>query len=336
MGAKRIFVNELKAGLGIDQPFLVAQKDLRTTRGGDFYITLSLADKTGQVAARMWQASEAVYNAIPLEGFLQVRGRVEDYKGATQVIVDACRPLAAEKIAADDFLAVTERNVETMWSELLEILRAVKDRHIRLLIKKFVEDRQFVAAFQRSPASMFLHHPFIGGLLEHTLNLARCCRELLPMYPALNADLVLAGVLFHDMGKSAELQAGTAVTYTDRGQLVGHITIAAIWLQEKARLLAEESGEPFPQATLDLLQHIVLSHHGQHEFGSPKLPMVPEAYFLHYLDNLDAKMFMTVRDITADTDPRTSFTGFSKELQTRLYKRSAQGGGGEGGPKLFE
>jgi len=242
----RRFVTELKAGETLDQVFLVSQKELRTTRTGDLYITCTLCDKTGQLPARMWQATENFFNSIPTDGFLHVKGRTEDYRGTLQLIIEACRPYPKDKVDLSDFLPVTQRDVEEMWAEVTEILRGVKNRHLRLLIKKFVEDADFVAAFKRAPAAMQMHHPFIGGLLEHTLNVLRAAKLLLPMYPKLNADLVLAGVFFHDMGKAAELYAGTSIGYTDRGQLVGHITIGAIWLAERADAVAEETSEPFP------------------------------------------------------------------------------------------
>lgn len=322
MDAEHTFIKDLQANSPLDQVFLVVEKELRTTRKGDPYLLCTLADKTGRLSARMWQANEGFFQSIPVEGFLHVRGRVEDYKGTLQVIIEACRPWPKDKVNIEDYLAVTENDVEGMWAEMLELLRPVKNRHIRMLIKKFVEDRHFVESYKHSPAAMQMHHPFVGGLLEHTLGILRAAAALLPLYPKLSADLVLAGVFFHDMGKIAELHAGTSVGYTDRGQLVGHITIAAIWLQEKAANLAQETGEPFPPRTLDLLQHIILSHHGVHEYGSPKLPMIPEAYFIHYLDNLDAKMFMTFRDIEADADPTGSFTAYNRQLETRLYKHS--------------
>ena len=165
MDTQRRFVNEIKAGETLDQVFLVTGKELRTTRKGDFYVTCTLSDKTGRLPARMWQATESIFTAIPSEGFLHVKGRAEDYKGSLQFIIDACRPFPREQVELDDFLAVTQRDVEAMWSELLEILRGVKDRPIRLLIKKFVEDSDFVASYKRAPAAMQMHHPFIGGLL---------------------------------------------------------------------------------------------------------------------------------------------------------------------------
>lgn len=324
MKSQRLFAGRLAAGQALDQVFVVRDKDLRTTKSGSLYVHCTLCDRTGAVPARMWDATESIYNAIPVDGFLHVRGRTEDYRGTLQVIIQSCRPIAAEKVDLADFIATTDRDVEQMWSQLLEVLRRVKDRHLRLLIKKFVEDEQLVSAFKQAPAAMQMHHPFVGGLLEHTLNVARDAKLLLPLYPKLNADLVLTGTFLHDIGKTAELAAGTSVQYTDRGQLVGHITMAAVWVEQKAAAVAAETGKPFPPKTLDLLQHIILSHHGVHEYGSPKLPMIPEAYFIHYLDNLDAKMFMTVRDIEADTDPQASFTGYNKQLGTKLYKHSRE------------
>lgn len=322
MQEERIFVVDLAPGMAVDEVFVVRQKELRTTRKGDYYISATLGDRTGGVPGRMWQATESIFESIPLEGFLRVRGRVEDYKGAPQIIIDACRPVPPEKVHRVDFLPVTPFDIEEMWSELLEILRNIKSAPIRGLIKKFVEDKDLVAAFKESPAAVQMHHPYVGGLLEHTLNIARAAMALLPMYPQLNRDLVLAGVFLHDIGKSAELSGGLSIHYTDEGQLVGHITLASLWVQEKARLWAEELGEEFPHDVRNVLLHIILAHHGVHEYGSPKLPAVPEAFFLHYLDNLDAKMYMTAYHINNDADTSSRFTGWVGPLQTRLYKAS--------------
>ena len=324
MDKNRRFIRQIMPGETLDQVFLVRDKDLRTTKNGDLYIVCTLCDKTGKLSARLWQASESIYNGIPVDGFLHVKGRTEDYKGSLQFVIDGCRPYPTEKVDLDDFLPTTQFDVEKMWAELLEILRAVKHPALRLLIKKFVEDRKLVAAFKRAPAAMQMHHPFLGGLLEHTLNVARDAAALLPLYPQLNADLVLTGVFLHDIGKTAELTSGTSLNYTERGQLVGHITIAAIWVQERASAVAAETGEPFPPRAVNLLQHIVLSHHGLHEYGSPKLPSIPEAFFIHYLDNLDAKMWKTLNAIASDPDANNDFTPYLRDLETRIYKHSGE------------
>jgi 3'-5' exoribonuclease len=324
MNAKRRFINQLLPGETLDQVFLVRDKDLRTSKAGDLYLTCVLVDKTGQLPARMWQVSESIYNSITVEGFLHVKGRTEDYRGSLQFIIDALRPIAADKTDLADFLPTTRQDIEKMWEELLDILRAVKDRHIRMLVKKFCEDRDLVTAFKRAPAAMQLHHAFLGGLLEHTLNVARLAKAVLPLYPKINADLLLSGAFLHDIGKTGELNCGTTMSYTDRGQLIGHITLATIWVAQKAQAVAEETGEPFPPRTLDLVQHLILAHHGEYEFGSPRLPAIPEAFVLHYLDNLDAKIYMTTHAIENDADPKNNFTPFMRELQTRVYKRSGE------------
>lgn len=321
---ERRYINQLMPGEAIDQVFLVREKDMRTAKNGGLYLTCTLCDKTGTLPGRMWQVNETIYNGISVEGFLQVKGRVEDYKGTLQCIVDACRPYPSEKVDLSDYLAVTRHDIEQMWAELLEILRDVTDPRLRLLIKKFVEDRDLVAAFKRSPAAMQLHHAYIGGLLEHTLGVARAAKALLPLYPQVNGDLVLTGIFLHDVGKAAELAVSTTMNYTDRGMLVGHIAIAVIWVAQKATEIAVETSQPFPQKTLDLLQHIILAHHGSMEFGSPKLPCIPEAFLVHHLDNLDAKVWMTTNAIENDPDCNSSFTTYQKSMETRVYKHSRE------------
>lgn len=320
MDSERTWVSDLRAGQPVDEVFVVREKDLRTTKKGEYYISATLGDRTGGIPARMWQATESLFQGIPTEGFLHVKGRVEEYRGQPQIVFDACRPIAAEKVRVADFLPASQHDVEEMWAELTAFVRKIKNRPLKLLLKKFTEDTKLVAAVKKAPAAVQMHHPFQGGLVEHTLNIARAAEAMLPLYPQLNADLVRAGVFLHDLGKSAELSGGLAIHYTDRGMLVGHLAIACMWVQEKARELQAELGETFPHKTITLLQHLILSHHGQHDFGSPKLPAVPEAFFIHYLDNLDAKMWMTDHAIAEDADESSDFTSFIRQLETRLYK----------------
>ena len=324
MDKQRRFVNQFMAGETVDQLFLVRQKDLRTTSNGQLYVACTLADKTGHVPARMWQVSEAIYNSIPAEGFIQVKGRTELYKGALQLVIDALRPWPAEKVNLADFLATTPQDIDKMWAEVVEILAAVKDKPLKALIKKFMEDHALVERFKRSPAAAQLHHAYIGGLLEHTLGVLRAAKALLPLYPKLNADLALAGVFLHDIGKAEELTGGTTLSYSDRGGLVGHIAIAVVWVAQKAQAVGEEMGEPFPARTLDLVQHLILSHHGSYDFGAVKLPAIPEAFLLHHLDNLDAKVYMTLNAIENDPDPSASFTAYMRQLETRVHKKSGE------------
>jgi 3'-5' exoribonuclease len=320
--AERRYISELTPNEVIDEVFLVHAKDMRKTRKGDFYIDATLGDRSGKIKARMWQANEGLFTGIPTEGFLRVKGRTQDYQGTLQLIIEACRPVSDEKVYMDDYLVTTELDVEVMWAELLDVMRGIKDEPLRLLIKKFTEDIPLVTEYKKAPAAMQMHHPYMGGLLEHTLNIVHLAKVILPLYPRLNADLLLAGIFLHDIGKTGELTSGMAIHYTERGQLVGHITMAAVWIQEKATLVAADMDEPFPIKTINLLQHIVLSHHGVHEYGSPKLPAIPEAFVLHYLDNLDAKMFMTFNAIDNDADLESEFTSYLRSLETQIYKHS--------------
>ncbi|GAG00316.1 unnamed protein product, partial [marine sediment metagenome] len=196
----------------------------------------------------------------------------------------------------------------------------IKSEPLLLLIKQFIQDEALMEQFRRAPAAAQLHHAYLGGLLEHTLNVLELALLVIPRYPRVSLDLVLAGTFLHDIGKTAELTYDTSFGYTDSGQLVGHITLAAVWIQEKAKQAEAETGQPIPKELLAMLQHVVLSHHGSHEFGSPKLPAFPEAIAVHYLDNIDAKLHLYLREIDADPDEQSHWTQFQRSLDTRIYK----------------
>jgi 3'-5' exoribonuclease len=318
----RSFIADMTAGEQIEsQVFLVASKDLRTTTNGSLYIHAVLTDKTGQIPARMWQASEVLYKALPDGGFVDLKGRVESYKGNLQFIMDAIRPLDQADVDLSDFLPATDADIEKMWQRIVELLRQIKNKHVRLLVKKFVEDDELVSRFKRSPAAAIMHHAYIGGLCEHTLNVLEIAGLVIPRYPEVSLDLVLAGLFLHDIGKTAELNCDTSFSYTTQGQLLGHITMAVNWVEERCAQIAAETGEPFPENIKWSLQHIILSHHGQYEFGSPKLPATPEAIAIHYIDNLDAKLNTYVNAIKTDRDEDSPWTNYYNSLGTKVFKQ---------------
>ncbi len=315
------FINEMQPGGQIaDQIFLIASKDLRTTTNGSLYIHAMLADKTGQMVARMWQTTEGQYKMMPSGGFMRFRGRIESYKGNLQFIIDGMNEVKTEEVRMADFLPTTERDVDEMWEQVKSILRAIKDRDLLQLIKYFVEDEKLVANFKRAPAAVAMHHAYIGGLLEHTLNLLELARVVIPRYPELSLDLALAGLFLHDIGKTEELKYATNFQYTDQGQLLGHLVHCVIWIEEKVREVEKATGKTFPQEKKWTLQHIVLSHHGEYEFGSPKLPAMPEAIAVHYLDNLDAKIHQCLSAIQDDKDDESNWTEYVRALGRRIYK----------------
>ena len=332
-----VLIENLKAGESFeDRVFLVSQKDLRTTNNGSLYIHMGFVDKSGQVLGRIWQATQQMYNIIPEGGFIAMRGRVESYKGNLQVIGEAIRPLKRDDVDLSAFLPSTKYDVNKMWEKVLATLRTVENKHLLALIKAFVSDEALVEQFKRAPAAVTNHHAYIGGLLEHTCSLLGLASRIFGAdakaeshFPNVSRDLVLVGLFLHDIGKPTELTYDTNFAYTSTGQLVGHITQAAIWIDRKAEEASKASGEPFPSDLKDLLTHIVLAHHGTYEFGSPRLPACPEALAIHYLDNLDAKINMAMTSIDDSKNDDSDWTQYVRPLESRIFKKDVMGVRGE-------
>lgn len=317
----RRYIQELGPGEHVDdQVFLIASKDLRTTTQGTLYIHAVLADRTGQVPGRMWQASEDIYATLPEGGFARFKGRTENYKGSLQFIIEAIRPVSTEDVELAEFLPRTDQDVDAMWARVVAILRGIQHPDLRRLVDKFLADQELMQRFRTAPAATALHHAYLGGLLEHTLNLLEMALLVIPRYPKLSLDLVLAGLFLHDIGKTAEISYQTNFGYTDPGQLLGHLVQATLWVEKKCELIEADTGQPFPERLRWVLQHIILSHHGRYEFGSPKLPAVPEAIAIHHLDNFDAKVIMYLSEIEKDRDPQSNWSNFNRVLETKVYK----------------
>jgi 3'-5' exoribonuclease len=333
---QRSFIKELAPGMVLeDEVFLISSKDLRTASNGSLYIHCVLADRTGQLLARVWQATEQMYAQLAEGGFHRFRGRVENYKGALQFIIDAMMPCDPNTIDLGDFMPQTTEDIDKMFERVKEILRGIKNKYVLNLIKQFVTDEDLMARFRKSPAAIQMHHAFIGGLLEHTRNVLELALLVVPRYPDVSLDLVLAGLFLHDIGKTHELTYDTNFAYSNEGQLVGHIVQAAIWIDRKITAVEAELGEPFPADIRNALLHIILSHHGQYDFGSPKLPALLEAVAVHYIDNLDAKLNMYLTRIQSDNDPASDWTDYVRSLDVKIFKTDVMGirkppGGGNG------
>lgn len=326
MRAFRRTIASLQAGEMLeDEIYLVSQKELRTTNNGGLYIHAVLVDKTGEILARMWNASQDLYLSLPERGFAHFRGRVESYKGRPQFIIDGIRAAETHEVDMADFMPATRHDVDQMWDRLKQILRGVKNRHLLALAAKFINDEQFVAGFKQAPAATKNHHAFVGGLLEHTLSLLELAALVIPRYPHVSLDLVLVGILLHDAGKIRELSCHAGFDYTTEGKLIGHIVLAVLWLHEKAREIEAQTGQPFPPEIENALKHIILSHHGKYEFGSPRLPATMEAVAVHYLDNLDAKLHQFQYTIERDIDEHDEWTAYVPSLETKIYKPDVMG-----------
>jgi len=314
--AERKWIKDLRTGDDVEAVFLLAHKELRESRKGSLYINGDVMDRSGTMPKRKWDATEALFESVAVQDFVRIKGRVESYKDTLQLIVKVIEKVPEDTVCVSDFMPTTDQDVDKMEQGLRKVLRTVEEPKLLELLAEFFNDSDFMAKFRQCPAAVQFHHAYLGGLLEHTLSLAKLAVRVLPDYPALRKDLLLVGVFLHDIGKARELSWDRGFTYTDEGELVGHIVLGVAMLDEKARQV-----EDFPPPLLDSLKHLVLSHHGQYEFGSPKLPCTAEATALHYLDNLDAKMHAFHKAVQTDRDPESDWTEYSRMFGRRLYKR---------------
>jgi 3'-5' exoribonuclease len=333
MVMNRRFVEQFTDGENVDEVFLVADKQLRANRNGNLYLQLELRDRTAAMGARLWNASDHLANSFEAGDFLHVKGKVQLFQGALQMILSHIDRVTSEKVELTDFLPHTSQDVEKLLGRLRGFLSKLSSSHLRALADVFLMDEEFVRDFCHAPAGIRNHHAYIGGLLEHVVTLMDAADRLLPLYPDLDRDLLLMGVFLHDVGKVRELSYKRAFAYTDEGQLIGHLVIGVEMLAEKVRQVPDLTSEPFPTELLLRLKHMILSHHGTYEFGSPKLPMTPEAIALHHLDNLDAKVHSFTRDIREDRSS-SSWTPFNQGLQRKLFKGNSNGTDGEYSPAL--
>jgi len=315
-----LFVKDIQPGRQLNETYLVTQPVLRNTTKGDLYIAMFLSDKTGKLNGRMWQATEAIYQGIPSEGFVQIRGKSELYQNALQLIVNDLVVVDADNVSLEDYLPRTEKDTDAMFGEIKEILSAgVQNEQLKALVAEFLGDENLMKNFRTAPAAMKLHHAYLGGLLEHTHGMMKTAAAILPNYPKIQAQLVLAAIFLHDMGKTAELSYEAAIAYTNRGQLIGHVVGGVEMINEKVMALSQK-GRPVDPDILDSLCHIIVSHHGQYEFGSPKLPATAEAFMVNFIDDMDAKMNQVPSEIDADSG-NSDWTAWVSSLQSRLYKK---------------
>ena len=321
----RRFVLQMTDGETVEEVYLVSDKQLRANRNGNLYLQVELRDRTGAISARLWNAGEHLFRSFETGDFLQVKGKVQLFQGALQMILSHIERIEAEKIELADFLPHTEHDVSKLLERLRGILLRLGNPHLKALVECFLMDDEFLRGFCQSPAGVRNHHAYLGGLLEHVVTLLDAAERLLPLYPELDRDLLLAGIFLHDIGKVRELSYSKAFAYTDEGQLVGHLIIGVEMLTEKAAKVPDLTGEPFPPELLLRLKHMILSHHGSYEFGSPRLPMTPEAIALHHLDNFDAKVHSFTRDIREDRNTTSAWTPYNQSLQRRLFKGSIDG-----------
>ena len=313
---KTHFVSEFEPNQLVTSFFLVHQKEVRLNKSGQSYLSMLLADRTGVVDAKMWEGAEEAAAAFDRDDFVKIRALVQVHRHKPQLNVHKIRRAGAGEVDVADYFPRTEKNVDEMWTELRAAVAAIAEPHLRALADSFLDDPEIARRYRTAPAAKTVHHARIGGLLEHVISLLRLCRFAAGHYSFVDPDLLIAGAVLHDLGKIYELTYERSFGYTAEGQLIGHISMLLNLIQQRAAAIPG-----FPPKLQTLLEHVVLSHHGREEFGSPKRPMIPEALLLHHLDNLDSKMECMRAAIAGDRNLEGVWTSYNAALETAVLKK---------------
>src|SRR6202171_1665204 len=297
----------------ITSSFVVVSKQIKPKKSGEPYLALTLGDRSGHLEAKMWDNVEEVLDAFHQDDFLKIKGLVNKYKNRFQLTVHKLRKLGESEIEFADYLPKTTKNIDELWQTLSDFVASIRSPHLRSVIQAFMADPEIAAAYRNAPAAKTLHHAYIGGLLDHVVSLFRSCDLMCTNYPQINRDLLLTGAFLHDIGKIHELTYNRSFSYTTRGPLLAPMIIELEMLQAKLALLPG-----FPEELKTMIEHLIISHHGQYDFGSPKLPMFPEALMLHYLDDLDSKMEAMRAHFEREAASEGPWTGYNSSLSRPL------------------
>tara|TARA_R110002049_G_scaffold2750_9_gene22347 strand:+ start:18249 stop:19211 length:963 start_codon:yes stop_codon:yes gene_type:complete len=318
----RISIAELSDGQQIDQAFRAADKQLRVNRQGGKYILMRLADRTGTIAGMQWNADERIFESFDRGDYVFCRGRTQIHNGNLQVIVTEVQRMDPSEVDAADFDRFDQAESNRLMTRLRELIAGIRNAYLRRLGEVYLADDALMKQLAVAAAAVSNHHAYPGGLLRHTIDLMEICQWLAPRYPQLDGDVLMFGAFLHDLGKVEELTGGGEATYTDRGQLLGHLVIGVQMIGEKIRQLEESSGEAFPAELRLHLEHLIVSHHGNLEYGSPKVPMTLEAITLHHIDNLDAKITSFTSLIESDVSGDSNWTNYQPSIGRKLWKQS--------------
>ncbi|MEO7144718.1 MAG: HD domain-containing protein [Bryobacteraceae bacterium] len=313
---KSPYVNELQPNQTVTAIFLVHSKDVRQKRTGEPYLSLLVGDRTGELDAKMWDNVTEIAGAFERDDFVRVKGLLQVHQNRPQLTIHKVERIAESEVDFSDYFPASKRAPAEMAAELAGIVDGIGNPHLKGLLKAVLDDPSIARGFERAPAAKTIHHAFLGGLLEHVLSMCGLARMAAAHYKYADLDLLLTGVLLHDIGKIRELTYERSFGYSSEGQLVGHISIGLRLMYEKLAGLPD-----FPEKLRVLVEHMVLSHHGQLEFGSPKLPMFPEAMLLHLLDNMDSKMETMRGLIERDSQLEGCWTGYSTALERSVLKK---------------
>jgi len=313
---KKMFIKDIRSGDRIDDVFVLSEKTMSQKKDGNNFLNIAIADKTGTIKGVVWDDVNQTASMAQAGDFVHLRGHVSEYRDALQLVIKKMAPVNADLVNPSDFLPATERNVDQMFQRIVALTDAMAKGHLKLLLGTFWNDADFVKQFKTAPAAKKMHHAYIGGLLEHTLSVALLVDRIAGHYSGIDMDLLLAGAILHDIGKIREFEYSRRLDYSSEGRLLSHIVIGVQMIEEKIGLV-----ENFPEDLALLLKHLVVSHHGSREFGSPEVPKTIEAVLLNYIDEIDSKV-TGIRNFMAAEDPNEPWTGYHRLLGRHFFKTS--------------
>jgi 3'-5' exoribonuclease len=313
---KSPYVVEIEPNQTITGTFLVHHKDVRQKKSGEPYLSLTLADRTGELDAKMWDNAAEVLGTFERDDFVRVKGLLQIFQNRPQLTIHKILAIAESEVDFADYFPASKRNRDEMFLELQGWIASMTNPHLKALIESIFADEAVALAYRTAPAAKSVHHAWLGGLLEHVLSLCQLAKFTAAHYPGIDFDLLLAGVILHDLGKISELTYARGFGYSTEGQLLGHIVIGVGMIEEKLRHIPD-----FPAPLRTLLLHMILSHHGELEYGSPKVPLFAEALLLHHLDNLDSKMECVRGAIERDRSIEGVWTSYCPPLDRSLFKK---------------
>lgn len=316
---KRVYVADIQERDQVEAPFLVRDKIVGMAKNGRPYLTLKLMDRTGEVEGRIWDRVDELSAQFGKDDFVHVSGKASVYMGKMQLVIQALQRLDETGVDLGDFLPLASRSVASMSEELRAVVQGLSNPHLQRLMEAFLADESFMAAYLRAPAAKSMHHVYLGGLLEHSLAVAALAADVSRRYPALDRDLLVVGALLHDVGKIAELRYQRSFEYTDAGKLLGHIVMGVEMVEAQLRTLGD-----FPRDLALHLKHLLLSHHGQYEYGSPKRPKTLEAVVLNFLDDLDSKINGVRTHIEREPESESAWTQYHKQYDRYFFKGNTE------------
>lgn len=320
----RQFIADLQDRDSVDEIYRVVEKQVRSNRQGNDYLLLQMMDRTGQISGLRWNAGQSLYETFQKGDFLRILGSTQLHNGMLQIIIQDFEAVPIAKVNHEDFAKANPSEIQGFEDELRQKLSAINNPQLRPIIQSYLADERLFEKLRRAPAGIKTHHAYEGGLLRHIVDLMRIAEAVSPNYPQLDAEMLMLGVFLHDLGKLDELSFDGDMSYSDPGQMLGHLVQGAIELQQRATRIERESGQSVAGDILWRLQHMIVSHHGKLEHGSPKIPMTIEAIVLAYIDDLDAKVNAATDLIEADRNTDSEWTAYHPTMGRKLYKPSAR------------